>query len=902
MARVYLAHDPLHGRNVAIKVLAPELAALVGPERFLREIRIEASLQHPHILPLYESGSAPGLLYYVMPYVQGETLRDRIRRETQLPLADALRITREVADALGYAHANGVVHRDIKPANILLSGYPSRPGSGESWHTLVADFGIARAVDTAGEEVLTATGLAVGTPEYMSPEQAGADRGTDHRTDVYALGCVVYEMLSGSPPFTGRTVQNVVARHRQDPVPSIRVVRDSVPEHVEAAIVRALAKVPADRFATVAEFAAALDQPTAPSRAPDTAVSPSARWRLRPRAAAYVSLLLLAAAALFAWQRLRPGAAARPAIPSWVMVADFEGPPGDRTLPAAVRELVTAVLEQSSAITPMPRQKLVDVMRDAGLADTMPLRGELARQLAVRSAVRAVLGGSVLPVGPGRYSIVLRVVDPDSGRTLVTAVRAATDDDLIPAVQSAAREVREGLGERRAAIAANAPLVQVATPSFAAYRKFIEALELTGRADVVASNRLLQEAIALDTGFASAWATIASNYITLRKPDSAAMALGEALRRPGRLDDAERYALEAQAAYVLRYDIAAGIRWYDLLLQLSPHDLSAHNNRGVYLHALGRYDEALAEFERTEALEPFGTEQSQIEIFNQVVTLLPLGRDAAAAAVARKLHGVFGEYAALLLATYQGRWEQAESVAARRARDPSTPPWYRMPSVTMAAGARAARGEVAEADRQLRAAAASADPSTRPWFCNAVLLLAAASRRSPGSPPAWLLADTASGALVAGGLWAAMAGDTMTARTRLTALRRRGAVERRRLGLGPALIEGWILAAEGRWRDVTRRLGPAATVGELDGGNLDQVSGAAVRWLVADAYTRLGERDSAAAMYARLIDPTRTPFGHLGLRGLVYPFASRALSSLRDGHRRRRRPARSLYPVQRRAQ
>ena len=250
MARVYLALDRQHRRQVAVKLLAPEVATLLGPERFLREIRIEASLQHPHILPLYDSGSAQGLLYYVMPYVEGESLRQRIRRETQLPIGDALRITREVAHALDYAHAQGVVHRDIKPGNILLAGYPPRDGTSQAWHALVADFGIARVVSLGGDDVLTATGIAVGTPEYMSPEQASADRSVDRRTDVYALGCVLYEMLAGSPPFSGRTVQWVIARHRQDPVPSIRQVRDTVPAHVEAAVVRALAKVPADRFAS----------------------------------------------------------------------------------------------------------------------------------------------------------------------------------------------------------------------------------------------------------------------------------------------------------------------------------------------------------------------------------------------------------------------------------------------------------------------------------------------------------------------------------------------------------------------------------------------------------------------------------------------------------------------------
>ena len=251
MAIVYLAHDVKHDRRVAIKVLRPELAAALGAERFLREITIAAQLHHPHILPLYDSGEAGGFLFYVMPYVEGESLRDRLERETQLPLVDALQITREVADALSYAHNQDVVHRDIKPENILL----------ESGHAIVADFGIARAITAAGGETLTGTGIAVGTPSYMSPEQASGDHRLDGRSDLYSLGCVTYEMLAGTPPYVGPTPQAILARRLTDPIPPLKTVRETVPESIERAIARALAKVPADRFATVMQFAEALEKP-----------------------------------------------------------------------------------------------------------------------------------------------------------------------------------------------------------------------------------------------------------------------------------------------------------------------------------------------------------------------------------------------------------------------------------------------------------------------------------------------------------------------------------------------------------------------------------------------------------------------------------------------------------------
>src|SRR5512143_3132458 len=277
MATVYLARDLRYNRRVAVKVLSRELAAALGAERFLREIDILAHLNHPHILPLLDSGDAGGFLFYVMPFVEGESLRHRLERETQLPIADALAITREVALALDYAHRQGFIHRDVKPANILLS----------DGLALVADFGIARAINQAADsDSLTGSGRSPGTPPYMSPEQAsGGD--VDSRCDIYALGCVLYELLAGQPPFPGPTAQAVLARHLADPVPPLRTVRTTVPVGVERAVFKALAKVPADRFATAGEFAAAL-------AAPDVQEGPN--WR---RSIAITSIV--GAVAVIAW-------------------------------------------------------------------------------------------------------------------------------------------------------------------------------------------------------------------------------------------------------------------------------------------------------------------------------------------------------------------------------------------------------------------------------------------------------------------------------------------------------------------------------------------------------------------------------------------------------------------------
>src|SRR5216110_1360472 len=284
MALVYLARDTRHERFVALKTLRPEIAIALGRERFLREIKLAARLQHPNILPVYDSGDAGGTLYYVMPFVEGESLRERLQREPQLPVDDALQITKEVAEALGYAHSHDVVHRDIKPENIMLSG----------GHAIVTDFGIARAVSAAGGDKLTQTGLAIGTPAYMPPEQASGSGHVDRRSDIYSLACVLYETLAGQPPFTGPTAQAIMARHSLDAVPRLKIVRDTIPDALEAVINRALAKVPADRYSTAEQFAAAMGSASTGSVSRITAARmpmPARSWQKPAIAAGVVAVL-----------------------------------------------------------------------------------------------------------------------------------------------------------------------------------------------------------------------------------------------------------------------------------------------------------------------------------------------------------------------------------------------------------------------------------------------------------------------------------------------------------------------------------------------------------------------------------------------------------------------------------
>ncbi|MGH7519885.1 MAG: protein kinase domain-containing protein [Gemmatimonadales bacterium] len=439
MALVYLARDVKHERFVALKTLRPEIAMALGRERFLREIKLAARLQHPNILPVYDSGDAAGTLYYVMPFVEGESLRDRLEREPQLPLDEALQITREVADALSYAHDHDVVHRDIKPENIMLSG----------GHAIVADFGIARAVSAAGGDRLTETGLAIGTPAYMPPEQSAGTGKVDRRSDIYSLACVLYETLAGQPPFTGPTAQAIMARHSLDSVPRLKVVREAIPDDVEVVIERALEKVPADRYQTAVQFRDAL---SSASTGRVSRVTPTRHRSLLKRGwprtvAILVGVVVIGTGAWLLAGGGRGGSATaggRGMDLRRVAVLYFQDLSPDSSLGFLADGLTEGLISQLSEV------RTLDVVSRNGVA---PFRHSVLSRDSVARAIGAgtLVEGSVEPVRD-RVRVTVRLVDGASGADLLRRASFEQPSGNLLAIRDTlavqvARVLRERMGE-----------------------------------------------------------------------------------------------------------------------------------------------------------------------------------------------------------------------------------------------------------------------------------------------------------------------------------------------------------------------------------------------------------------------------------------------------------------------
>jgi serine/threonine-protein kinase len=549
MATVYLAEDLKHQRKVAVKVLRPELAAVLGPERFAREIEIAARLNHPHIVSLYDSGEADGFLFYVMPRIEGESLRQRLHREKQLPIDEALRLTLHIAAALHYAHGRGLVHRDIKPENILLH-------EGEA---MVTDFGVAWAASAAGER-LTATGLSLGTPEYMSPEQAAGEAKLDARSDVYSLGCVLYELLAGEPPYTGITAQAVIAKRFTDPVPAVRRLRAAVPLGMEQALMRALAPVPADRFESADAFAKAL---TAPAQA-----------------------------------------AAKPRSVAVLPFANLSADPENEFFADGITEDVTAQLSKIRSLKVISRTSVMPFKK----------RELSLREIGAKLDVAALLEGSVRRAGT-RVRIVAQLIDAETDRHLWAQTYDRNLTDIFAIQSEVALQIAHAL-EAELSSEEKRRVRKQPTDSLEAYRLYVlgqQCLTRWTQEGVDKGIGYLEQAVAHDPDYALAYTALGYVYTDMGLGVAGALPPDEAFRRA---KVAITRALQidpglAEAHAVLGYlKLSSDFDWQgaemelNRAIELNPNSGNAYDYYGLLLSGLERYDEALVMQQRAHELDP----------------------------------------------------------------------------------------------------------------------------------------------------------------------------------------------------------------------------------------------------------------------------------------------------------
>jgi eukaryotic-like serine/threonine-protein kinase len=656
MATVYLAQDLRHDRPVALKVLHPELANSLGPERFQREVRLAARLQHPHILSIHDSGEVPGdastppLLWFAMPFIEGESLRDRLTRERQLPLDDALRIGREAADALEYAHRHGIIHRDIKPENILLTGS----------HALVADFGIARALaDGQADGRLTETGTTLGTPAYMSPEQAAGERAIDQRSDIYSLGCVIYETIAGEPPFTGPTAQAIMARRFTEAPRPLRQLRETVPSAVEAAVAKALAKSPADRFASAAEFARALAEsavtrtgetagataaaPTGapisspPSAAP-TVAAPRAPRRRFPVATAMGLGFLLGLGVLFGWLRSHGRADDTPAGVKRLAVLPFEnlGSSEDEYFADGVTDEVRGKLASLAGLQVIARSSSGQYKK------TSKSPQEIGRELGVDY----LLTGTVRwekAAGGNRVRVSPELIQVGTASTTWQQPFDASITDVFQVQADIAGRVAEALD-----VALGAPqkqtLAEKPTENLPAYEAFLkgeeagQGLASADPRDIGRAIDYYSQAVALDSTFVQAWVQLSrahsSNYyLGTPAPGEAAGARDASARAellaPGRPET--QLAIGDYRQFVLG-DYQSALTAYEAGLAKAPSNAELLSAAGRSEQSLGRWESSTERFAKAGALDP----RSTLTARRQALNLLWLHRFAESEAATNR--------------------------------------------------------------------------------------------------------------------------------------------------------------------------------------------------------------------------------------------------------------------------
>jgi tetratricopeptide (TPR) repeat protein len=794
MSHVFLARETALGRSVVVKVLPPETSAAVNIERFRREIQLAASLQHPHIVPVLAAGQAGDLLYYTMPLVEGESLRAKLAREGEMPVGEAVRVLRDVVDALAYAHARGVVHRDIKPDNVLITG----------GHAVVTDFGVAKAMSvSSGSSSLTSLGVALGTPAYMSPEQAAADPHVDHRADLYAVGAMAYEMLCGRPPFSGMTPQQVLAAHVTLPPAPLSGQRTSVPPALNSLVMRCLEKKPADRVQSAAEMLTQLQAMATPSggmpptgaTSAFTSGAEAALRRANPaRVAALFALASIAVLAVVFVLRQRlglpdwvlPGAALLLAIGlpimlltgrkerervfaaatgtyrvpdegvakhlTWrkailggglafgtlvaivigytvmramgigsigtlqakgiikdrqpILLAEFENRAPDSTLGPTLTEALRVDLSQSQTVKLLDGEAVGGALTRMQMPATTMLTPVIARELAQREGVPAVVTGEIDPVGKS-YVISAKVISAATGSSL-TALRetAANDAELIPAIDRLSRALRERIGESLVTIRADEPLEHVTTASLDALRKYTQARRLSdaGREDDAIP--LLQEATTIDSNFAMAWRKLAVVLSNHGAPYAKiADAAGHAYRHRDHLSELEKQAATAFYADQVESDPAKAAEAYRAILAIDPDNSIGLNN--LALNLLGQHHFAEAE---SLAVRCMATGQFANCPINAIGAQVSQGETARAESTLalweRKSPGDPSMKAVRVVApTWRQDYTEAERRAHERVATASTTFWKDLASADLAS-IEATQGHLARSEDDIRVAEA----------------------------------------------------------------------------------------------------------------------------------------------------------------------------------------------------
>jgi tetratricopeptide (TPR) repeat protein len=790
MSRVFLAEDVGLARRVVIKVLPPEMVVEVSQERFQREIQLAAKLQHPHVVSLIAAGSEQDLLYYVMPYIEGESLRAKLHREGELPVGEVVRLLKEIVDALAYAHRRGVVHRDIKPDNVLLS----------EGHAVVTDFGVAKAVtaSSGSSSGLTSLGVALGTPTYMAPEQAAADPHTDHRADIYAVGALAYEMLTGQPPFTGATPQAVMAQHVSEPAVPVSRKRPAVNEVLNAVVMRCLEKRAADRWQSAAELMPHLDALLTPSGGvTPTGTQPVAaenyeafaRQAHPARVAALFGLASIGALAIvyllvqqlglpfwvfygaigllliglpimlltghherqrallrttgamvatpqgvqrhFTWRRsvLGGGLAfaglgvvaagymtmralgigpAATLVSAGVLeerapiiLADFADYTPDSLIGPAVTEALRIDLGQSPVVTLLAPSEVTDVLRSMEREVDAPLDLALARDVAMREGLTAVVAGEVNAAGAG-YVLSLQVLSPED-ETVLAGVRETADDqtEVIAAIDRLSAKVRERIGESLKTIRAGAPLGRATTTSLEALQKYaqaIRALELEGDPDK--GTALLEQAIALDTAFAMAYRKLGLALSDRGERTRSNDAFTKAFELRERVADVERFQIEAAYYFVVLADFEQAAVVFRQFADAYPDSVKAWSNLGTSYASIREF--ALAE----EAFRQ-GIPHGDIQYTQLIHVQIAQGGFARAESTVtlfteRQPENPFLGFTRANLAFARGDYEEA-AVHVRDARDrnPANLALRVNTSGWLASYARHA-GRLAEAERHLR--------------------------------------------------------------------------------------------------------------------------------------------------------------------------------------------------------